>query len=146
MITRITYFGMVLNAKGKSKFIMYSSICSLLLNFILNYIGMKLFGMVGAALATLLSLGIMGYVQLLFSSHVLKLHIRDIFPWRKLAELLVLNCTWGIVAFITLKIVANGVDLHSITKAIIVGAVFACVYVLCIKKKFICLYKEIGKF
>ncbi|WP_270209167.1 MULTISPECIES: flippase [Dorea] len=146
LITRITYFGMVLNAKGKSKFIMYSSICSLLLNFILNYIGMKLFGMVGAALATLLSLGIMGYVQLLFSSHVLKLHIRDIFPWRKLAELLVLNCTWGIVAFITLKIVANGVDLHSITKAIIVGAVFACVYVLCIKKKFICLYKEIGKF
>lgn len=44
LLLRVTYFGMILNSIGKTKFIFYSSILALILNVILNYIFYLIFG------------------------------------------------------------------------------------------------------
>lgn len=146
LIMRITYFGMVLNSKGKSKFIMYSSAISLLLNFILNYVGMSLFGMLGAALATLLSLLIIGYAQLMFSAHILEISIKDIFPWAKLLHVLIINLVWGFIASVILTILKIGTEWQDIVKAIALGCALSGMYILVVRKRFVRLYKEMGSY
>lgn len=146
LIMRITYFGMVLNSKGKSKFIMYSSVISLLLNFALNYVGMSLFGMLGVALATFLSLMIMGYAQLMFSAHILEISIKEIFPWAKLLHILVINLVWGVIASAILIVLKIGTEWQDIVKAIALGCVLCGVYILVVRKRFVKLYKEMGSY
>ena len=146
LIMRITYFGMVLNSKGKSKFIMYSSVISLLLNFVLNYVGMNLFGMLGAALATFLSLMIIGYAQLMFSARILEISIMDIFPWAKLLRVLTINLVWGIIASAILTVLKIGTEWQDIVKAIALGCVLCGMYILVVRKRFVRLYKEMGSY
>ena len=76
LLLRVTYFGMILNSKGKTKFIFYSSLLSLILNLVLNYIFYKLFGFIEPAIATLLSIAIVQFAQLIATSKIVNITIK----------------------------------------------------------------------
>lgn len=91
LLLRCTYFGMVLNASGHSKFIFYSSVASLVLNLIFNYAFFYAFGFVGPAIASLLAQLIINAVQLLWTSKVIKIRFTKLFKWSQLGLSLLIN-------------------------------------------------------
>ena len=119
LLLKCTYFGMMLNALGKTQFILYSSICSLLLNAILNYILYLVFGFIGPALATLLSSMITAIAQLVYSSKECGITFDAIFPWKNCFLLLLLNTGLGVIAYILQKSVCAVIN--PIISAITIG-------------------------
>lgn len=103
LLLRCTYFGMLLNATGNTKFILYSSIGSVFLNFVLNYLLYYSIGFIGPALATFLSSLIMSIVQLIYSGKVCGVSFRNVYPWRNTFLLMALNICFGIMAFLLHK-------------------------------------------
>lgn len=112
LILRSTYYGMVLNSVGKTTFIFWSSIGTLISNAVLNvvfFVVMRwLFGetaaMMSPALATLCSSIIMSIIQLTATAKYLKVGLRDVFPWFNAAKVLLLNAAFGAV-FVVLKMI-----------------------------------------
>lgn len=132
LLLRCTYFGMMLNASGKTKFIMYSSIASLALNAVLNYILYCICGFIGPAIATLLSSLIMSMIQLFYTGKICDIRMRDIFPWKNVALLLMLNISIGAVFGISHRFVCNYID--SIVAAFIMGGLWFVVMGLILYK------------
>ncbi len=91
LLLRCTYFGMVLNARGQTKFIFYSSLASLVINLALSYVLLRQFGLIGPAWATLISQTLINGLQLAITARYIRIPMRRIFPWRRLAELTLLN-------------------------------------------------------
>lgn len=91
LIFRFTYFGMILNAAGKTKFVFYSSLLSLVLNVILNFILFYTIGFNGPAIATVISLALIAFLQIIASSKVSSVPFTMIFRWKNMTELLVFN-------------------------------------------------------
>lgn len=132
LLLKCTYFGMMLNALGKTKFILYSSICSLLLNLLLNYILYFVLGFTGPALATLISSMITAIAQLLYSSKVCVINFNAIFPWRNCFMLLLLNIGVGVVAFIMQKSICSVIN--PIISAITIGVIWFLIMIAILLK------------
>lgn len=130
LLTKCTYFGMVLNAKGATKNILYCSIGSLVLNVVLNLLFYKIFGMIGPALATFFAAISMQLLQLLLSSKLLKVRFFDIFPWKNIARFLVLNGLFSIVSMFVLKFVQR-----SVTVAIMCAVFWGITYFYIIRRR-----------
>lgn len=132
MMLRFTYFGTVLNAIGKTKFILLSSLFSLILNLILNYIFYLSFGFVGPAYATFISILCMLLVQLIATSKNIKYKIKDIVPWMELSLILILNILLGFAFYYFKSInIFNGKIsslLESMVFAIVWGILILLVY------------------
>lgn len=99
LILRCTYFGMILNSKGKTKYVFYSSIGSLVLNLILNYLFYYLFGFTGPAVASFLSLFIIAGLQVFWSAKFTDVSMREIFPWKQLLKSLLINGVFAGVVY-----------------------------------------------
>lgn len=132
LLLRCTYFGMMLNASGKTKFIMYSSIASLALNAVLNYILYCICGFIGPAIATLLSSLIMSMIQLFYTGKICNIRMGDIFPWKNVALLLMLNISIGAVFGILHRFVCNYIN--SVVSAFIMGGLWFVVMGLILYK------------
>lgn len=145
LLLRITYFGMALNALGKSKYILYSSIATLIINIIFNYAMINIIGSIGAALATVLSILIISLLQLKFTSNLLNMCFKDIFPWKRIGLVAGINTAWGVIAFMIEKWLKLGVSISHIIISILIGIIFLTIYSLIVKKRMIYLYKEMGK-
>ena len=91
VLLRVTYFGLFLNALGKTRFILYSSLAALVLTAGLSYVLYTVLGIVGLALATVLSNVFTSLFQLTATARQLKLRLREIFPWRELLRLAGVN-------------------------------------------------------
>ena len=122
LLLRCTYFGMLLNATGKTKFILYSSIGSLLLNIVLNYIMYYFFGFIGPALATLISSLIMQMVQLLYSAITCEIQFRAIFPWANALRILILNIGFGVILYLLHSFTKNYIE--PVLSAIVLGVLW----------------------
>lgn len=88
LLLRSTYFGVILNATGRTKFIFYSSILALVLNLVANVGFCYWFGFAGPAIASLIVNIVMNLTQLLFSCYVVKTSLSQIFPWKSVFMLL----------------------------------------------------------
>lgn len=89
LLFRAIYWGIVLNASGKTKFIFYSSIITLLFNVVGNIFFYYILGFIGPAVSTFLVTAVMAYIQLKFTASVIKKSIKDFFPWRNALKLIV---------------------------------------------------------
>lgn len=135
LLLRVTYFGMILNSKGKTKFIFYSSLLSLILNLVLNYIFYKLFGFIGPAIATLLSIAIVQFAQLIATSKIVNITIRSIFPWKELAKITLINVVFSI-AFFNLKNIVNLENiLGNVGESLVMGLIWGILYIGIMYKK-----------
>lgn len=130
LLFRCTYFGMVLNATGHTKMILYSSIGSLILNLGLNYVFFFLFGFEGPAVASLLALVVMTVFQLSWTSRVLGIGLRQLFDWRALLTSLVLNLLLAAV-FLTLKVILPLEEwIGRLPEAILLGLLWCLAFLL----------------
>lgn len=96
LLMKCTYFGMALNSKGKTKLILYCAIGTLVLNTVLNVVLYMALGIIGPAIATILSQVLMNTLQLGLTSKILKVPFGRIFPWKYTVILLVINLLFAV--------------------------------------------------
>lgn len=103
LLFRAIYWGIILSATGKTKFVFYSSLLTLSLNFGGNILFCYLFGFAGPAISSLVVIAIMAWVQLQFSCKILKISILEILPWKQMAiyiaQTAVLGCIFAVVRY-----------------------------------------------
>ena len=85
---RFTYYGLILSAFGKTRVIMMTSVVSLVCNFVLNYLLFLQMGIIGPAIATLITVLLSAVIQMLYSCKLLNCRLRDIFDLKHVAVLL----------------------------------------------------------
>ncbi len=146
LFCRCTYFGMMLNATGKTKFILYSSIGTLALNFSLNYLFYTIMGFNGPAVATLITTVIMAIIQLLYTSKRIKVPFSSIFPWKNCGLFIVFNGVCGAAIYFIKSSIESRWEINSIICAIALGIVwlgfFAVIMFKPLKKQWTFLNKE----
>ena len=144
LLLRCTYFGMILNAYGKSRMIFYSSILSLLLNCLLNPLLFWFLGIAGPAIATFLAMLIVTIMQLKLTSRYLGMNVKNIFPWNKIGFISLLNVTLA-CAFWILK---NTIEMEKYTgeilESIFLGLIWAGIYFLVMKKEIAYLWSKLN--
>ena len=123
---RCTYFGIVLNTTGKTKLVFYSAVGTLCLNTIMNIAFYKIMGVVGPALATLLSGLIMGTLQLVFSSRLINVKFSEIFPWKNMALTVLVNLALGVVFHFAHKILLPG-NIQAVVLAVVWGVAYCLI-------------------
>lgn len=134
LLLRVTYFGMILNSIGKTKLIFYSSVASLFLNVILNFLFLYLFGISGLALATFLSVFTVNMVQLMFTARYLKISLKRIFPWRYLGIISMLNILLGILFYCFQLWLPLELLIGSIPETIFLGFIWLVLYIITLFK------------
>ena len=122
LLLKCNYFGMLLNASGKTKFIFYSSIGTLVLNLVLNFICYYIFGFIGPAIATIISSFTMQLIQLIYTSRVTSIKFRHVFPWKNMLIITLLNCFLGGLFYIGHQYFSKIVN--PILSAVILGVIW----------------------
>ncbi len=144
LLFRITYWGIVLNALGKTRFIFYSSIATLVANCIGNIVCYHILGFVGPAISSLLVISIMGFAQLFVTCKLLKISIKKIFPWKNLGFFMLQTVVLGMIFYLIKHYVFESND-RNISIAISIGLVIAWtgIYLLANKKTIIDSWKKL---
>ncbi len=146
LFCRCTYFGMMLNATGKTKFILYCSIGTLALNFSLNYLFYRLMGFIGPAVATLMATTLMKILQLIYTAKMVKLPFSKVFPWKNCGLLILFNGLCGTAMYFIKSFIESRWEINSIICAVALGIVwlgfFAAVMFKPLKKQWTFLNKE----
>lgn len=145
LLLRVTYFGMILNSMGKTKFIFYSSLLSLGLNIILSYGLYLIVGFTGPAYATLISILLVQTLQLFVTSKVINIEFRKIFPWKRMFHIITINLLLGIL-FSLIKINVNLERVTgSILESIILAFLWGVIYFLILRKRILVNWKALNQ-
>lgn len=144
LILRVTYFGMVLNALGKTKEIMYCSVGALILNTILNPLLYMCMGIIGPAIATLLSMLVISMLQLYLTSKSAVVAFRDVFPWACFLQVMGENAVFGIVFYWIKYWLPADMWIGSVAESIILGIVWSGAYFLFKRKRIAILWKSLN--
>ena len=138
LISRAVYWGLILNCSSKTKLIFISAIVSLIFNIGLNIPFYYLFGMIGCAIATLISTFLLSFFQLICTSVTTKTPISKILPWKKILIVLVINFVFYFVFFFIKKMIPLEKMVGSQIESIVYGIIWVGLYFLTIfllKKK-----------
>lgn len=135
LILRVTYFGIILNSIGKTKFILVSSLLSLILNLALSLALYYLLGFIGPAVATFFSILTVNLVQLRFSSKLIGVRFGDILPWRTLGRITWINGLLGGITYIILQLLNLQLTTTHILYAVLIGIVYLMIYTFLMIKK-----------
>lgn len=128
LLFRCTYFGIILNSIGKTKFIFYSSIVALGLNIVLNYILYRIFGFLGPALATIVSVAAVQVFQLKATSQSISVPLRKVFPWKALGVITIINVFIGIIFAFIKEAVSLDIYTGDILESMILGVAWSVLY------------------
>jgi O-antigen/teichoic acid export membrane protein len=118
LLVKITFFGHILLALGKSKIIFTYTLITLIINITLNFLFIKVFGFTGPAIATVFSVFIISLLQLSKISELLKIKYSKIWPWSNLFMILFISIICGYISSLIKLIQINELLL------IILGAIF----------------------
>lgn len=143
-ISRITYFGLILRSYGKSMTILMCSAMTLILNIVLNSVSHFVFGagLIGFALATMISTFAIQILQLIMSCKVANIAFGEIFPWKNLVVVGAINIVFSLVFGMITKLL-NLTDSIKIIYFIPFGIVWVLVYFAIVKKRLRELFSEI---
>ena len=137
---RFSYFGIILSTFGKTKIIMYSSLMSLTLNLVLNILFFYLFGMIGPAIASLLSIFLMEILQICYSCKLLECKAKEVFSFGNIALLLFEIAIVGIIVrFIGIHLIK-----YSFLRLLVCGVFAGGILLLLNYKKLMGLVREIN--
>ena len=145
LLLRCTYFGMILNSKGKTRFIFYSSIASLVLNVILNYVLYYKLGFIGPAIATLLSQATINILQLVYSCRITNIKFKKIMPWNKMTIITVMNLLLGVILYFIKDYILLEKIVGSIIESIILGCIGGLLYLVICFVPIKMLWKSLNK-
>lgn len=102
LLLRTTYFGMILSATGKTKYIFQISVVQLCVNTVLNILGCRWLGFIGPTIATVI-VSFMGAVLLSCrTAKEMGMSFLKVIPWRGLLSVTVVNLIFA-VAFAMAK-------------------------------------------
>lgn len=145
LLLRVTSFGIMLNAMGNTKQIFNCSILALILNIVLNPALYALFGMVGPAIATFVSILLVALLQLGMTAKYTGESFARVFPWKHCGISLLVN---GILA-IAFSLLKAGIPLEklvgNVLESILLGCVWTVVYALMMHKRVRLLWKELNE-
>ena len=130
LLLRVTYFGIALNAMGKTRLIFYCAVGTMLLNVALNYLFYLALGFIGPAIATFISICVIQLLQLILTSKATNVPFSRIFPWKQLLLHSLVNLAWGVPCYAVLHILNAGTSKLHIALCIGAGAVIAAFYFL----------------
>lgn len=134
LLLRCTYFGIILNAKGRTREILYAGIASLALNAVLNPALYYIFGMIGPAIATFLSMLVVLLWQLHRTAKCTKTPFCQVFPWKQIGWITLLNIAFAGV-FYTMKLFLPLERwLTGLGEALLLGCIWCVIYLLITKK------------
>lgn len=145
LLFRVTYYGMMLNALGKTKSILKASVVMMLSNLVLDLLFYQLLGLIGPAIATLLSVAFMNFYQLYLTKSYIGIRFTDIYPLKKMFYITVLNVMMGLAAYLIHKCILHIVDINQIVLAIAIGIVWLVTYFLVIRKDIIHFWNYLNK-
>jgi O-antigen/teichoic acid export membrane protein len=128
LLIRCTYWGMMLNATGKTQYIFRSAVGSLVLNAILNLICYPIFGFVGPAVATLLSMVAISLLQIAYTGKIMEIPVAQIFPWKACGSYLLLNGVIGAACYFAKTLLSERVGIHPVLAAIAMGILWLALY------------------
>lgn len=141
---KYTYFGLILSATGKTKYILYSSGIAMVANIIFNIIFYKIFGLIGPALASLICTISMGMVQLLLSCKEAKVNFFEAIRIKNMIKTLLQLLIVAILSISLKKILKFFVN-SNIIILILIYAVYILCSLLVSKKRLIYLIKNMEK-
>jgi len=97
---RITIFGIILLSMNQTSFVLKSTLLCLLINLVLNFILINSLGVVGPAIATIISLYFISLLQLKKISSKLKSNMFQILPWKYLFSILLISLASSLIVFL----------------------------------------------
>lgn len=130
IMLEFTYFGMILNSFGKTKFILYSSMLSLCMNLVLNFVLMKIMGIEGAAISSVASTTVIAFVQLLFSAKLLNKKVTEIMPWLEFLKCLCITLVFVSVNMFLKKSITLEKYVGEVTESVILSCFWCITYIL----------------
>lgn len=137
LLWRTAYFGTILSLYGKTKNILYCSITSMILNVILNYVLYMVLGFTGPAWSTFISVGIVNLLQLKLSANILKIKMGQIFPWRELFKVTIINVILGWGVHLIMQSFQIGTTKKDCAISISIGIIWMAIYFGIIMRKYI---------
>ena len=140
LLFRITYFGMMLNAQGKTKTILNASIATMISNLILDMVLYKALGLIGPAIATFLSVAIMNMYQLWLTKRLIRVKFTDIYPLREILTITLVNGLFGIGFYFIQQMLFAVIQWDRILLSVLLGVVWLAVYLLTFRKKLLRLW------
>lgn len=135
LLLRCTYFGIILNAKGKSRLIFACSVVTLVFNVVFNPILYWAMGITGPALATFLSIFIVNMGQLVMTARCTGISLSKVFPWKSLGEIGLINvllaCCFGVLKqLLPLDLLAG-----SLVESLVLGALWTLLYAVIMRNR-----------
>lgn len=134
LLLRCTYFGIILNAIGKTKEILYGSIASLALNAILNPLLYFALGMIGPALATFLSMFVVLLWQLSRTAKYTGVTFGQVFPWKRVGWITLVNAAFAVVFYGVKRLLPLDGWITSLGESLLLGALWCVAYLFVMKK------------
>lgn len=144
LLLRVTYFGIILNANGETKKILWCSIISLVLNAALNPLFYVMMGMPGPALATFFSILTITVFQLYLTSKSVDVRFGQVFPWKPVGLLMILNFAFAVVFGIVKSIIHLELYITSFGESLLLGIIWAALYLLILRKRIKLLWTRIN--
>jgi len=95
---RVTTYSLILQASGYTRDIMKGTIVYIAVNIILNYILIKLMGLPGPAVATIISTILLSVYFLIKVKILIKASWIEIFPWKKTAFISIVSIAVGLIS------------------------------------------------
>lgn len=138
-----TYWGTMLNATGKTKSVLYCSIISCIVNVILDIVFYRLFGMIGPAIATVISQFVLCYAQVAFSKKAL--NIKKILNMKQISLAMVKNVIIAIPFGLIHYFLKANTNINPLVLAFAVGGVWLLAFVLLEGKKIYCEFGALNK-
>lgn len=123
---RVTEYGAVLRAAGRSVEIVYSSLILLGSNLVFGYIGLQMHGLVGLTIGSVLAF-LVAWVWILSRlKNIFDVSMRHVFPWSTWTSSVAVSCATAVVAFYLSK---NGDSAASrlVIKLMVMGGVAAAI-------------------
>lgn len=143
-LVKITSWQIILVSTKNTKKILHIAIIALSVNFVLNLIFMKLFGMIGAAFATMFSELVTIGLKLYFSSKAINISFKKILPWMSLFKIITLNVLLGALATLVYALLKSNLA-NMYIGAILSAVIIFIIYVSIIIKPFKKLWVEFNK-
>lgn len=144
LLLRVTYFGMVLNALGKTRQIMYCSVGALILNAVLNPLLYLCMGIIGPAIATMLSILIITLFQLLLTSKSAGVSFKVVFPWEHFLRVMGTNAVFGAAFYFIKLCLPLDLLIGSIAESILLGITWSCLYFAFMRKRIMKLWHALN--
>ena len=123
---RVTEYGAVLRAAGRSVEIVYSSLMLLGSNLVFGYIGLQVHGLVGLTMGSVLAFSVAWVWILSRLKNVFDVSMRHVFPWSAWGSSVVISCVTAAVAFYLSK-GGDSAGSRLIIKLMVMGGVAAAV-------------------